>query len=700
MMGPDTPLPLPPHWTSVDDYVDSLLAFTTSSTLLQTLCGGVHVLDFYTRSPDLYSSILPQSWRDWFQDRDIMDILDLLMREDLAQFDLTGDSAPKAWRDGPPPPQELLDYITQIRSHLLARDFPPPHSTASPQKPTLPRHIALGMKVKKVHEVDNFARYVDNLTSEIAAAGKAPITHLVDFGSGQNYLGRALAAPPYSQHIVAVESKQHNIEGAKNMDILAKLVPKPVVMRNKKEWRAKIGKGKQKKSKQSQEPTDEADTLEPPTANSQSSSVQCDDEGCTIVHTQPAKPSVQSQAPADAPETDILTEEQANETSPGEKASETPVQKTSTTNLQIYSEGHGSVQYVEHIIKDGDLGPVINQVLDPTRVQDTTTPASGAVEEPTDLAAVPKPPHVNAMVISLHSCGNLVHHGLRSLLLDPHISAVAMVGCCYNLMTERLGPPTYKLPTLRPNHPRLEATSTFDPHGFPMSEKLTTYPLPHAPLSPSEAAPTGLRLNITARMMAVQAPFNWGPSDSATFFTRHFYRALLQRIFLDRGVVSAPIEPHPSSPVSAAGHTSHVTWTPPNGRGPGLSSDGTATPLTIGTLRKFAYGDFTSYVRAAVGKLTAPNSFCEVDPAFIAGKMDGLTDADIAAYEEGFAARKKELSVMWSLMAFSAGVVEAVVVVDRWLWLREQEGVEQAWVEPVFEYKHSPRNLVVVGIKG
>ena len=111
MMGPDTPLPLPPHWTSVDDYVESLLAFTTSSTLLQTLCGGVHVLDFYTRSPDLYSSILPQSWRDWFQDRDIMDILDLLMREDLAQFDLTGDSAPKAWRDGPLPPQDLLDYI-------------------------------------------------------------------------------------------------------------------------------------------------------------------------------------------------------------------------------------------------------------------------------------------------------------------------------------------------------------------------------------------------------------------------------------------------------------------------------------------------------------------------------------------------------------------------------------------------------------
>jgi hypothetical protein len=202
-------------------------------------------------------------------------------------------------------------------------------------------------------------------------------------------------------------------------------------------------------------------------------------------------------------------------------------------------------------------------------------------------------------------------------------------------------------------------------------------------------------------MMAVQAPFNWGQQDSELFFTRHFYRALLQRIFLDRGVVCAPVDAENMSgpAVSANGHTSHVNWTPPNGRGPGLSSDGTSTPLTIGTLRKFAYKDFVSYVRAAVGKLTSPNSFCEVPPSFIQEKMDGLTDEDIRDYEARYAEKMKELSVMWSLMAFSAGVVEAVIVVDRWLWLREQEEVECAWVEPVFEYKHSPRNLVVVGVK-
>ena len=714
-MGPDQPLPLSAEFDNVDDYVESLLSFSTSSWLLQTLCGGVHVLDFYTRTPDLYSTILSQAWRDWFQQRNIMDILDLLMREDMTQFDREGST----WRDGPSPPKDLVQYIKDVRKHLLARDFPLPGSTPRPEKSSLARHITMGMKVKKVHEVDNFARYLDGLTSEIASSGKEPITHLVDFGSGQNYLGRALAAQPYSKHIVAVESRPHNIEGAKNMDVLAKLVDKPLVMRNKKEYRAMTGKGKKKKPKDAQiapsldgtqtEPvigtsekdTGSADVTSPPTVAAEvvpvSASVldgvRCDDDGCTVVHPSPVQ--------------ELKPEGIIQRDSKGSFVSEP---KTSTTNLQIYSEGHGSVQYVEHIIKDGDLRPVIDQVLDPSHIPEgDVKTASSTTEVPSDLAAVPKPRKVNAMVMSLHSCGNLVHYGLRSLLLSPEISAVAMVGCCYNLVTERLGPPTYKLPTLRPNHPRLDATANaFDPQGFPMSEKLAEYPIPHPHTleTPSREASAGLsdakglRLNITARMMAVQAPFNWGRADSETFFSRHFYRALLQRIFLDRGIVSAPVDASNfPDPVSANGHTSHVNWTPPDGRGPGLSSDGTSTPLTIGTLRKFAYADFVSYVRAAEAKLVAPNSFCEVDPNFIKSKMDGLTDDDIRNYEVRYTERKKELSVMWSLMAFSAGVVEAVIVTDRWLWLKEQKEVEHAWVEPVFEYKHSPRNLVVVGIK-
>jgi hypothetical protein len=223
-------------------------------------------------------------------------------------------------------------------------------------------------------------------------------------------------------------------------------------------------------------------------------------------------------------------------------------------------------------------------------------------------------------------------------------------------------------------------------------------------------------------MMAVQAPGNWGIRDSEGFFKRHFYRALLQRMFLDFGFVGPPRGGAGvgEGRVSPAGHSSG------------------GTPIVIGSLRKACYVDFVSYVRGALGKLmgsepakascsepeangeakpsgsesvpkvaASPNDEATSDgdeeqepPNIFAQKMGSLTDEEILRYEREYSSGKKALSVIWSLMAFSAGVIEAAIVVDRWLWLREQEDlVGESWVEAVFEYGVSPRNLVVVGVK-
>jgi len=303
--------------------------------------------------------------------------------------------------------------------------------------------------------------------------------------------------------------------------------------------------------------------------------------------------------------------------------------------------------------------------------------------------------------MSLHSCGNLLHHGLRTLVLNPSVKAVAMIGCCYNLLTERLGPPTLKNPILRGRIQRLEATSAAnDEHGFPMSSRFASHK--HGVVRPcwylrdaddtadeqtqASQRETGIRINITARMMAVQAPANWTEADSAAFFARHFYRAVLQRILLDKGIVEAP------SGVAGAAV------------GGGVSPAGTGvsrgTPVVIGTLGKKCYASFLAYVRGAVAKIVAAPHY-KGDPIvhMIEERVASMTDEEIVDYETRFRHRKRELEVVWSLMAFSAGVIEAMIVVDRWLWLKEQDCVEKAWVESVFEYSKSPRNLVVVGIK-
>jgi len=602
-------LPLPPAFTDEETYVESLLAFVTSHKLFQQVCGGVHILDFLTQEPDLYSILLPEDWRKWFEFHQISDILDLLMREDLSSVGVQSDYAMSTghcqnttsfncheseWRDGPSPPSSLLQYIQAVRNHTLDRQVRSARTGGlSPSgKHHLAKHVSVGMKPKKIHEVERFVKYIDELILHIKSSTAHKISHIVDFGSGQNYLGRALASPPYCKDIIAIESKQHNIGGAKTMDVFANLAEKGRTMRNKKAYRM---------------------CKEGPFQGTSSSTE-------TTLLSQPSH------------------EDYVRITTP---------EPTSMKLEQTY----GSLQYIKSMIQDGDLSAILPQV----NIGDVLDRGKSDAD---------------LLVISLHSCGNLLHHGVRSLVLNPSVKAVAMVGCCYNLMTERLRPPTFKLPSLRSPNERLDSTScACDPHGFPMSERLAGY---------KHQWEEGIRLNITARMMAVQAPQNWTPKDCDDFFTRHFFRALLQRILVDRGILGKP-----AADASLDGARSPRGWS-----GPGQA-------VILGSLRKICYSSFIAYVRGAVAKLRH-------DPTHgraITTLEGELTDEEINQYEEKYKDKKKELSIVWSLMAFSAGVVESTVVVDRWLYLREQKEVRECWVEAIFDYGISPRNLAVIGIK-
>ncbi|MCJ1407318.1 hypothetical protein MMC19_001389 [Ptychographa xylographoides] len=634
-MGPARSIPYPDVHPSEEEYVAALLSFITTSDMLQALCGGVHILDFLTREPDLFETVLPGEWRDWLRGVEITDVLDLLMREDLdLLWRQTTDTHPihsharpqklppevkDIWRGHPTPPRSLLRYIESVRHLTLDRSFRPSTVVSDDVKPQhLSRQIAVGMKPKKAHEVVNFACFVDEIISELANAGTHRISHLVDFGSGQNYLGRVLASPMYGREVIAVESKHLNINGAMAMDVSAKLAKKDVSRVNKKVYR---------KQGQRTEPLLDLSSL-------------------------PPNPSIQTR---------IRSSTHAISDPPNGSA----------------ADNYGKIWYVEQVIQDGDLAAVISQI----RCRGTTETSQGQCFELSSLKsgiASSHPPESSQslqsdpqlMVISLHSCGNLTHHGLRSLILNDSVKVVAMVGCCYNLVTERLGPPSVKLPSLRLHHPRLEHTaSAYDPHGFPMSEHMACY---------EHRSGKGIRLNITARMMAVQAPQNWTTTDCESFFTRHFYRALLQRIFLDHGIVGSPQAP---------------TDVPVTNSPRGWSGDG--EPIIIGSLRKACYTSFPAYVRGALVKIGESSK----GGKSIETRMSSLTDQEILEYEERFKSKKHELSLIWSLMAFSAGVIESAIVVDRWLYLREQKEIGDSWIQTVFEYEHSPRNLVVVGVR-
>jgi hypothetical protein len=115
-------------------------------------------------------------------------------------------------------------------------------------------------------------------------------------------------------------------------------------------------------------------------------------------------------------------------------------------------------------------------------------------------------------------------------------------------------------------------------------------------------------------------------------------------MFLDQGVVSKP-------------HFSPALRNKRNN----ITKESTNLVI-VSSLRKGCYNSFTTCVYRAIVKLTAdPNQGME-----ISRKIASITDKEIKEYALRYSPRKKELSIMRSLMAFSARVVESLIVVDRW----------------------------------
>lgn len=627
---PKFPLPLCDEWTDPESYVEELLSFATSSDFFRQICGGVHILDFLTRDPDLYTSLIPEDWRRFFDHHDIHDLLDLLLRDDIYALKEQSQNQEKEWRGGIFPPPSLVEYIYQIRRLNLGREFAPPPGF---KKGSIPHRLSVGMRPKKYHEVENFANYVDSLCTTVEQERGDGISHIVDFGSGQNYLGRTLASSPYDKHIIAIERKHQYISGAKGMDVHAKLEKKP-----KKLNHSGISISKENKARRDLK-------------KEQRAQVEVRKEGYS------AQPAARTDDG-----TSVLDEFGGLDIGPEDLGNHPPGNADYKGKRDVVVKLKGGMNYIEHDIQDGYLEPIIKDVVQPpTAKTDEDKPALTTTDDGKQVDA-------RVMVVSLHSCGNLLHHGIRSLVMNPSVVAIAMIGCCYNLVTERLGPATYKLPALRLGHPRLkQAATAYDPHGFPMSKRLESYP---------HDSGTGVKLNITARSMALQAPNNWSRQESENFFTRHFYRALLQRILVDRNVGPKPTIPKNIYDLNT-------------------SDENAGKAFIVGSLRKSAFDSFSAYVHAAVAKL-------EHDPHLgpkVTQGMAGITEEEISRYVADYAYAKKNLSIVWALMAFSASLAEVIVVVDRWQFLREQDEVKEAWVEPVFDYGLSPRNLAVVGIK-
>ncbi|CAN8097110.1 unnamed protein product [Discula destructiva] len=173
------------------------------------------------------------------------------------------------------------------------------------------------------------------------------------------------------------------------------------------------------------------------------------------------------------------------------------------------------------------------------------------------------------------------------------------------------------------------------PDGFPISHRLRE---------------RNVVLTATALMTGCQAPNNWEKADltqeSSVYSKKHFYRAVLEKLLHDKSLRSDDIKSRP-------------TW----------------------GIRKGDLASFEKFSRRATHCLG-------LDEARVSNE-------DIREYEERYKDHEGRIAILWTLSILCCKAVESVVALDRY-WYLVEHGFEGVDIVPIFDYKISPRNLMIV----
>lgn len=251
----------------------------------------------------------------------------------------------------------------------------------------------------------------------------------------------------------------------------------------------------------------------------------------------------------------------------------------------------------------------------------------------------------SCLLTGLHACGRLSEHMVRYFTQCPFITRLAAVGCCYNHIV-----------------PRSETC----PEGFPISKKMRRL---------------NVTLSATALMTGCQAPNNWQKPDlasrSSPYSKKQFFRALLEKLFHDKGIdVHLTYDGH-ATPVEAGNKTTQ------SARSGSLPPAGSRTQPNWG-IRKGDLASFEKFTRRAM--------FClDVFPGQIPTE-------DIQLYEDRFREFEGRIAILWTLSVLCCKAVESVIALDRY-WFLVEHHAEFVDVVPIFDYKVSPRNLMIVAQK-
>lgn len=108
-----------------------------------------------------------------------------------------------------------------------------------------------------------------------------------------------------------------------------------------------------------------------------------------------------------------------------------------------------------------------------------------------------------------------------------------------------------------------------------------------------------------------------------------------------------------------------------------------------------------------VGRMNNKRDFTSF-PVYVAAalrrfKMSGaISDDEAVEFETHARAQRfdRQIMVLWTLRILLSPIIESIILVDRWLYLKDTVPGANIWMWPLFDKVASPRNVVIAGLKG
>ncbi|XP_010537773.1 PREDICTED: methyltransferase-like protein 25 isoform X2 [Tarenaya hassleriana] len=275
------------------------------------------------------------------------------------------------------------------------------------------------------------------------------------------------------------------------------------------------------------------------------------------------------------------------------------------------------------------------------------------------------------VLAGLHACGDLSVTMLRTFVECKEVKAVVSVGCCYNLISEE----------------RIENSGS--QCGFPMSSCLKS---------------SGFSLGKNSRDLACQSAERWsslGEDAGLQNFELHAFRAAFQMVLSKYYPEVMATSPSIGRQGKTLRRQQQRKVLESRSKADGVSSATRKDPVSGSSFDIDEPSWTGSSARETISDSDRSSSsfenFCM--SAFSRLNLERPRDIDLQEVWKEAEAFTELIGPYWSIRAALGPVLETLILLDRLMFLQEQDDSIEAVMLPIFDPTISPRNVAIIAKK-